>query len=77
MGLTLARLADFKRLGEQAYDQMYEASSASAATASYSDAKEAFYSAIQAARELGLEAEAKALEARLDHIKAVARGQFL
>jgi hypothetical protein len=55
---------------------MYEASSGSAATGCYSDAKEAFHDAIREARELGLEAEARALEARLEHIKAVFRSQF-
>jgi hypothetical protein len=70
------RLDAFKRLGEEAYDQMYEASSGSAATGCYSDAKEAFHDAIREARELGLEAEARALEARLEHIKAVFRSQF-
>jgi len=65
-----------KRMGEAAYDRMYDASSASSATACYSDAKEAFHDAIRAARELGLEPEAAALEARLEHIKTVFRSQF-
>lgn len=74
--LTRERLEACKRMGEAAYDQMYEAVSAASATACYSDAKEAFHDAIRAARDLGLEAEAADLEARLDHIKAVFRSQF-
>ena len=72
----LQRLEACRRMGEAAYDQMYDASSPTMATASYNDAKEAFYDAIRAARELGLEMEAAALEARLEHIKAVFRSQF-
>jgi hypothetical protein len=71
--LARERLEVCERMGEAAYDQMYDASSP---TACYSDAKEAFYDAIRAARELGLETEAAALEARLEHIKAVFRSQF-
>jgi hypothetical protein len=76
VGLARARMAEFKRMGEAAYDRMYDATSASEATDCYSDAKEAFYGAIQLARELGLAAEVLALETRLDHIKAVFRSQF-
>jgi hypothetical protein len=70
------RLEECRRRGEEAYDWMYEASSPGEATACYSDAKEAFYDAIQAARELRMEDEVKALEARLAHIKDVFRAQF-
>jgi hypothetical protein len=70
------RLEACRRMGEEAYGRMYDASSPSDATGRYSDAKEAFYDAIQAARELGSDEEVKALEARLAHIKAVFRGQF-
>jgi hypothetical protein len=70
------RLETLRRLGEAAYDRMYEATSATAAAGCYSDAKEAFHDAVRAARELGLEAEAQTLEARLEHIKAVFRSQF-
>src|SRR5260370_36821649 len=55
---------------------MYDAHSSSAATAHYSDAKEAFHDAISAARELELPDEMAALQARLDHIKGVFRSQF-
>jgi hypothetical protein len=70
------RLEANKRMGEEAYHRMYEVSSFPEATACYSDAKEAFYDAIQAARELGMDDEVEALEARLDHIKTVFRTQF-
>ena len=69
------RLEACRRMGEEAYDRMYDATTSSDATGRYSDAKEAFHDAIQAARELGLEEEVEALEARLAHIKAVFRAQ--
>jgi hypothetical protein len=73
----LARLEFFKKLAEQAYEDMYEkAHSPSAATGYYSDAKEALYSAIGLAKELGLTEEAAKLDARLEHIKKVFRSQF-
>jgi hypothetical protein len=72
----LAQLENLKKLGEKAYDDMYEAHPSSAATACYSDAKEFFYDAIGLARRLGLNDEADALHKRLEHIKAVFRGQF-
>jgi cellobiose-specific phosphotransferase system component IIA len=72
----LQALARCRQLGEQAYDEMYEAHSSSQATACYSDAKEAFYDAIRLAHELQMEPEAAALEKRLEHIKGVFRGQF-
>ena len=70
------QLAHLKALGEKAYDDMYEAHTFRDANVCYSDAKEAFHTAIQAARELGLDEEVQALEARLEHIKAVFRSQF-
>jgi len=70
------RLDYFKLLGERAYSDMYDVISPSAATAYYSDAKEAFYSAISTARDLEMRAEQHALEERLAHIKAVFRSQF-
>jgi predicted Rossmann fold nucleotide-binding protein DprA/Smf involved in DNA uptake len=72
-----ARLANCERMAEQAYDDMYEkAHSFSAATGYYSNAKDAFSGAIQAARELGLDEEVKRLEERLEHVKKVFRSQF-
>ncbi len=73
----LARLEACKQMGEKAYDAMYEASSFSAATGYYSEAKESFYEAIKLARELELESEVVALEQRLAHIQAVFRSQFV
>jgi len=55
---------------------MYDARSPSDATALYSDAKEALLGAIGLANELGQEATAQRLMARLFHIKAVFRSQF-
>jgi hypothetical protein len=72
----LAQIEHLKKLGEKAYDDMYEAHSSSGATACYSDAKECYYDAIGLARRMGLEEETAALEKRLAHIKAVFRSQF-
>jgi hypothetical protein len=72
----LRRLAYFKLLGERAYSDMYDVVLSSTAAAYYSDAKEAFYSAISTARDLELTQEQHALEERLAHIKAVFRSQF-
>ncbi len=55
---------------------MYDAHSSAAATGLYSDAKEAFRDAILVARNMELPDEMAALQARLDHIKAVFRSQF-
>ncbi len=74
--LKLNALRACKALGEKAYDQMYDAHSGSAATACYSDAKEAFYEAIRLADELELVQESAELSKRLEHIKAVFRSQF-
>jgi 7-cyano-7-deazaguanine synthase in queuosine biosynthesis len=71
-----AELAACERFAEEAYDAMYEAHSSSDATGRYSDAKEAFYDAIRAARKLGLKGEVRRLEARLEHVKSVFRSQF-
>jgi len=72
----LEQLAHLKAQGEKHYDDMYEAHPSSSATACYSDAKECYHDAIGLARRLGLDEEAKALETRLEHIKAVFRSQF-
>jgi hypothetical protein len=70
------RLVLLERQAEEAYDRMYDARSPSDATACYSDAKEALYTAIGIASELGDEDSVRRLEARLAHIKAVFRSQF-
>lgn len=72
--LNLDSLRRCKALGEKYYDQMYE--TRLGATGLYSDAKDAFYDAIAAAKKLGLTEEVEQLSARLDHIKAVFRSQF-
>jgi hypothetical protein len=63
-------------LAEEAYARMYDATSPSEATARYSDAKEAFYSAIERAQALGDIPRVERLQARLDEVKAVFRSQF-
>lgn len=68
-------IADLERRGEQAYSDMYDAIGA-AASGHYSDAKDYFIDAIGMAKRAGLDDEAKRLDARLGHIKAVFRSQF-
>ncbi len=70
------RLAWFQAQGEEAYDKMYDARTPGDATARYSDAKEAFRSAIEVALQLGKSDVAAQLDARLAHITAVFRPQF-
>lgn len=72
----LARLSECTRLGEDAYDQLYEPRTHTNPAGHYSDAKDFFAEAIGLARELGLDDQALALSERLDHIKAVFRSQF-
>jgi hypothetical protein len=72
--LMLDGLRQATALGEKYYDQMYE--SRSGATGLYSDAKDAFGTAIHTAHELGMKEEEEALSKRLEHIKAVFRSQF-
>ena len=70
------RIAFFERQAEQAYSEMYDATSPSDAAARYSDAKEALYSAIGLAKSLKQDETAQRLEARRAEIKAVFRSQF-
>ena len=70
------RMTFLERQAEEAYDRMYDARSPSEATALYSDAKEALYTAIAIAHALGDSETEQRLEARLAHIKAVFRSQF-
>jgi hypothetical protein len=67
-------LRKLQALGEKYYDQLYETRSGTSGI--YSDAKDAFIDAISLANELELKTEARLLEERLDHIKAVFRSQF-
>lgn len=64
------------KLAEDAYDRMYDAPSSRAASTCYADAKDYFCDAIAMATSLGFADAARALEARLAHVKAVFRGQF-
>jgi tetratricopeptide (TPR) repeat protein len=73
LGDNGARLARLVAAGEAAYAKMYEAA---AARGPYADAKDAFADAIGLAERLGLHDEARRLDARRAHIKAVYRSQF-
>ena len=66
----------FELIAEEAYRRMYDTTSASDAAARYSDAKEAFHSAIERAQALGDTQRVERLRKRLDEIKAVFRSQF-
>jgi len=68
------RLRHLERLGEKYYDAMYDSRYPSG---EYANAKDAFRDAIVLARELGDTEAEKRLEARLMHIKAVYRSQFI
>jgi hypothetical protein len=72
----LERLRQCIKLGEDAYDQMYEPRTHNNPAGHYSDAKDFFCEAIGLARELDLNEQVQALTERLDHIKAVFRSQF-
>jgi hypothetical protein len=69
-------LENLVRLGEAAYDRLYDARDATAAAAEYSYCKDYFSEAIGVARARGLAAKVVELERRLEHIKAVFRSQF-
>jgi hypothetical protein len=70
------RLSFYEAQAEQAYDEMYDATTPGDAAARYSDAKETLYDAIGLARSLGHTDVVERLEARLAHIKTVFRSQF-
>jgi hypothetical protein len=72
----LQRLEECVRLGEDAYDQMYEPRTHTNPAGHYSDAKDFLGEAISLATALGLNERAKILSARLTHIKAVFLSQF-
>ena len=67
------RLRALERQAEAHYDAMYETRYPAG---DYADAKDAFAEAIALARQMGDDATAIRLEARLQHIKAVFRSQF-
>jgi hypothetical protein len=70
------RLTWFEAQAEDAYGKMYDTARPGDATARYSDAKEAFYSAIELAQRLGKTDVVARLNQRLAHVKAVFRSQF-
>jgi hypothetical protein len=67
------QVAHFEALAEKAYDEMYDSCYPAG---EYSDLKDYFALAIDAAREAGLDAEVERLSKRLAHCKAVYRSQF-
>jgi hypothetical protein len=69
----LPQIAACEALAEKAYDAMYDSRYPAA---EYSDLKEYFAEAIGLARSVGLTAEVERLSKRLEHCKAVYRGQF-
>jgi hypothetical protein len=72
----LERLRQCIKLGEDAYDQLYEPQTHNNPAGHYSDAKDFFGEAIGLANTLGLNEQAQELSERLAHIKAVYRSQF-
>ena len=72
-GTPLEQLAQYEALAEKAYDDMYDSRSPAAC---YSDLKDYFASAIDAANRAGLKNEAERLTRRLDHCKQVYRKQL-
>jgi hypothetical protein len=67
------QLQEFEAMAEAAYDEMYDSRSP---TGCYSRAKEALYSAIELADQLGRKKDVERLQKRLHHIKDVFRHQF-
>jgi len=67
------QVADLEALAEKAYEEMYETRFPAGC---YSDLKECFTAAIEAARRAGFTEEAERLTERLDHCKQVYRSQF-
>jgi 2-keto-4-pentenoate hydratase len=66
----------FEAMAEDACSRMYEVGSFTAAAGCYSDAKYFFACAIGQARRAGQADQVARLEQRLDHVRAVYRGQF-
>ena len=69
-------VAILEQAAAAAYARMSAAHSPTAATAAYSDAKEAFADAIGLAQRNGDTETAERLHKRLAHVKAVIRSQF-
>jgi hypothetical protein len=70
---VLAHVLRLERMGEEAYDRMYDARRPQD---DWRDAREAFSEAIHLAEKAGLTVEAQRLQKRLDHIRAVYTHQF-
>jgi len=71
------RLAWLEAEAEKAYDKMYDVRRPRDADDLYRDAKDFLYDAIALATEIGLTADSERFSARLAHIKAVYRSQFV
>jgi hypothetical protein len=71
-----AQLQFFEAEAEHFYAKMYDATDQTTATGHYSNAKEAFHTAIGLATELEDSGTAQRLQDRLAHVKAVFRSQF-
>ena len=72
----IKQIAQLRRRGEKAYDDMYEAHGFRDSDDRYWEAKDCFYDASRVAGELELKDEVDSLVNRLQHIKEVFRGQF-
>jgi hypothetical protein len=70
---ALEQISILERMGEEAYDAMYDARRPQD---HFYDAREAFREAIYIAGKAGLKREARRLEDRLEHIRAVYTHQF-
>jgi hypothetical protein len=69
----LEQLTEYEALAEKGYDDMYDSRSPAAC---YSDLKDHFASAIDAANRAGLPVGVERLTKRLDHCRQVYRKQF-
>lgn len=69
-------IAHWERLGEAAYDAMYQAHSRHAAKDAYDDARQGLFRALGVAQAAGLAGEAERLKARMEHVYAVWTHQF-
>ena len=67
------QVAEYEALAERAYAEMYDSRSPAGC---YSDLKDYFAQAIDAANRAGLTDDAERLTKRLDHCKQVYRSQF-
>jgi hypothetical protein len=70
---ALEHISVLERMGEEAYDAMYDARRPQD---DFRDAREAFSEAIHAAEKAGLKREARRLRDRWEHIRAVYTHQF-